>query len=229
MLERQRSLSWRRNWGLLPTTSNLWRWIWMNIVQRHDVCHLGGWGEGQPEGEDLQGADQDPECQAEAGRGSCWVRWEVCAETAEGGAFTFFCFGFWKQKFHFLFQRWTDWRMSWSPSRRSTRPSLRSWSRPSQRCLDTRIPPNCASFLQRYIDLSRDALLLKCQTAEHSWWEYVEFRIWNHYKSYESQYYVVVNPVIIWILNYRRQVHGENKDYANEFDLLVNFCQCKIC
>merc|ERR1712037_702575 len=34
----------------------------------------GGRGEGQPEGEDLQGADQDPDCQAEAGRGPCRVR-----------------------------------------------------------------------------------------------------------------------------------------------------------
>ena len=54
------------------------------------VCQLtlyssGGWGEGEPEGEDLQGADQDSELQAEAGRGSRWVRWEVRAETAEGG------------------------------------------------------------------------------------------------------------------------------------------------
>merc|ERR1711941_252812 len=36
-------------------------------------------------------------------------------------------------------RRWTGWRMSSSPSRRSTRPSLRSWSRPSQRCPDTRL------------------------------------------------------------------------------------------
>ena len=35
--------------------------------------------------------------------------------------------------------RWTGWRMSSSPSKRSTRPSLRSWSRPSQRCPDTRL------------------------------------------------------------------------------------------
>merc|ERR1712233_177442 len=35
-------------------------------------------------------------------------------------------------------RRWTGWRMSWSPSRRSTRPSLRSSSRPSLRCPDTR-------------------------------------------------------------------------------------------
>ena len=33
--------------------------------------------------------------------------------------------------------RWTGWRMSWCLSRRSTRPSLRSWSRPLLRCLDT--------------------------------------------------------------------------------------------
>ena len=38
------------------------------------VCQLtlyssGGWGEGEPEGEDLQGADQDSERQAEAGGG----------------------------------------------------------------------------------------------------------------------------------------------------------------
>merc|ERR1712211_111236 len=36
-------------------------------------------------------------------------------------------------------RRWTGCRMSSSPSRRSTRPSLRSWSRPSQRCPDTRL------------------------------------------------------------------------------------------
>ena len=48
--------------------------------------------------------------------------------------------------FSFLFKlllisacRWTGWRMSWCQSRRSTRPSLRSWSRPSQRCPDTRL------------------------------------------------------------------------------------------
>ena len=46
----------------------------------------GCWGEGEPEGEDVQGADQDPECQAEAGRGQGWVCWQVCPETAEGGA-----------------------------------------------------------------------------------------------------------------------------------------------
>ena len=46
----------------------------------------GCWGEGEPEGEDVQGADQDPECQAEAGRGQGWVCWQVSAETAEGGA-----------------------------------------------------------------------------------------------------------------------------------------------
>ena len=34
--------------------------------------------------------------------------------------------------------RWTGWRMSWWVSRRSTRPSPRSSSRPSQRCLDTK-------------------------------------------------------------------------------------------
>merc|ERR1712210_194457 len=45
----------------------------------------GGRGEGQPEGEDLQGADQDPDCQAEAGRGPCRVCREVSAEAAEGG------------------------------------------------------------------------------------------------------------------------------------------------
>ena len=39
----------------------------------------------------------------------------------------------------FIFPRWTGWRMSWSPSRRSTRRSPRSWSRPSPRCLDTRM------------------------------------------------------------------------------------------
>ena len=46
--------------------------------------------------------------------------------------------------FSFLFKlllisacRWTGWRMSWCQSRRSTRPSLRSWSRPLLRCLDT--------------------------------------------------------------------------------------------
>merc|ERR1711971_436175 len=34
-------------------------------------------------------------------------------------------------------RRWTGWRMSWSLSRRSTRPSLRSWSRPLLKCPDT--------------------------------------------------------------------------------------------
>ena len=44
---------------------------------------------------------------------------------------------FMRHCFHF---RWTDWRMSWWPSRRSTNPSPRSWSRPSPRCLDTKKP-----------------------------------------------------------------------------------------
>ena len=38
----------------------------------------------------------------------------------------------------YLRVRWTALRMSWWPSRRSSRPSTRSWSRPSLRCLDTR-------------------------------------------------------------------------------------------
>merc|ERR1712117_414536 len=36
-------------------------------------------------------------------------------------------------------RRLTDSRMSWSLNRRSTRPSLRSLSRPSLRCLDTKL------------------------------------------------------------------------------------------
>ena len=31
---------------------------------------------------------------------------------------------------------------------------------------------------------------------------------------------IYVNPVIIWILNYRRQVQGENKEHADD----VFFC-----
>ena len=33
--------------------------------------------------------------------------------------------------------RWTGWRTSWWPSRRNSRPSTKSWSRPSLRCPDT--------------------------------------------------------------------------------------------
>merc|ERR1712107_751340 len=44
-----------------------------------------------------------------------------------------------KSLFRNFRRRWTGWRMSSSPSRRSTRPSLRSWSRPSQRCPDTKL------------------------------------------------------------------------------------------
>ena len=40
--------------------------------------------------------------------------------------------------------RLTGWRTSWWPSRRSSRPSPRSWSRPSPRCPATRpSPPPC--------------------------------------------------------------------------------------
>ena len=53
----------------------------------------------------------------------------------------------------FSSSRWTGWRMSSSPSRRSTRPSLRSWSRPSQRCPDTKL-----SSLYSHSDL----LILLC-------------------------------------------------------------------
>ena len=49
------------------------------------MCFQGGWGEGQPEGEDVQGADQDSERQAEASRGPRWICWEVRSEAAEGG------------------------------------------------------------------------------------------------------------------------------------------------
>ena len=41
--------------------------------------------------------------------------------------------------FNRIFSRWTGWRMSWSPSRRSTRPSPRSWSRPLLKCPDTNL------------------------------------------------------------------------------------------
>merc|ERR1712179_810112 len=41
--------------------------------------------EGQSAGEDLQGADQESERQAEAGRGPRRVRREICHEAAEGG------------------------------------------------------------------------------------------------------------------------------------------------
>ena len=53
-------------------------------------------------------------------------------------------FFFFKATIPFLFPRWTGWRMSWSPSRRSTRPSLRSSSRPSLRCPATKSSPKVA-------------------------------------------------------------------------------------
>ena len=34
---------------------------------------------------ELQGSDQDPDCEAEASRGQGWVCREVCSETSEGG------------------------------------------------------------------------------------------------------------------------------------------------
>ena len=42
-------------------------------------------GEGQQEGGELQGADQDPDHQAEAGRGQGRVCREISPETPEGG------------------------------------------------------------------------------------------------------------------------------------------------
>ena len=40
---------------------------------------------------------------------------------------------------------------------------------------------------------------------------------------------IYVNPVIISILNYRRQVHGENKEHADEVfsACVVNFCKSR--
>ena len=33
----------------------------------------------------VQGADQEPDRQAQAGRGQGWVRWKICPETSERG------------------------------------------------------------------------------------------------------------------------------------------------
>ena len=50
-----------------------------------DLLIVGGWGEGQPAGAVLQGADQDPHLPPKAGRGQGRVRREVRPEAAKGG------------------------------------------------------------------------------------------------------------------------------------------------
>ena len=133
----------------------------------------GSRGEGQPEGEVLQGEHQEPDGEAEASRGQSWVCRQVGAETAEGGRndsflragdcllengclfqvscqllnittnlmilydFIDYLLVRWTA-FDYLRLRWIALRMSWWQSRRSSRPSTRSLSRPSLRCLDTR-------------------------------------------------------------------------------------------
>ena len=63
--------------------------------------------------------------------------------------------------------RWTGWRMSWWRSRRSTRPSWRSSSRPSLRCLDTR------NWLKNVLELV---------------WDFVEHLILSHMKVNVRKY-----------------------------------------
>ena len=50
---------------------------------------IGFWRESQPEGEQLQGTDQELDRQVEAGRGPCRIRREVCTKAPEGGQILF--------------------------------------------------------------------------------------------------------------------------------------------
>ena len=69
----------------------------LTTVFQLTIYSSGGWGEGEPEGEDLQGVDQDVDGQAEAGGGARWVCREVRDEVAEGGGEAL-----WKLSFKFV-------------------------------------------------------------------------------------------------------------------------------